>query len=187
MSATLTPGKLLTAEEFATMPPPADGARQELVQGRIIALPPVQGIHGIVAAEIAFLLRTACGRGPARLGFVTCESGFIVQRDPDTVCGPDVAFWRATEQPDLPAGYFAVPAAIVAEVLSPEDRMPRVREKVREYVAAGVRLVWLVNPETRTVTVYAGSMRGLELDDAETLDGGDVLPGFACRVAEFFP
>lgn len=60
------------------------------------------------------------------------------------------------------------------------------RAKIKEYLFYGVPLVWLVDPETRTVTEYRGTMRGTELDEADTLDGGDVLPGFSCKVAELF-
>ena len=55
------------------------------------------------------------------------------------------------------------------------------------YIAAGISLIWLVDPESRTVTVYAGRLRGLELDETDQLDGGDVLPGFACKVGDLFP
>ena len=71
-------------------------------------------------------------------------------------------------------------------MLSPDDRRAAVRDKIREYVTAGVRLVWLVDPETRTVLVYRGSLRGTEYDEADTLDGGDVLPEFTCQVADLF-
>jgi len=60
------------------------------------------------------------------------------------------------------------------------------RRKVREYIASGVRLVWVVDPETKTVMVYSGSMQGVEHDETDTLDGGDVLPGFTCKVADLF-
>ena len=73
------------------------------------------------------------------------------------------------------------------EVVSPNDRYPRVRRKVREYLEKGVRLIWVVDPVDRSVTVY----RSLEdediLTETETLEGCDVLPGFSCRVADFLP
>ncbi len=71
-------------------------------------------------------------------------------------------------------------------MLSPDDRRSAVRGKIREYVEYGVQLVWLVDPEPRTVTVYRGSMRGTELDESETLDDGDVLTGFSCKIADLF-
>jgi Uma2 family endonuclease len=184
MSATAT--KLLTAEEFAALPDPPDGSRQELVKGVVVTMPPPQGRHGVVCSKINRLLGNYVEAN--NLGWTTSnDSGTILERDPDTVRGPDVAFWRITRQPDVPDGYFEIPPDLAVEVLSPDDRRPRVREKIREYVAAGVPMVWLVDPDTRTVTVYTGRLRGLELDEADQLDGGDVLPGFACRVSDLFP
>lgn len=99
--------------------------------------------------------------------------------------GPDVAFWNIKRQPKLPEDYFEIPPDIAVEVLSPGDRQ-NVREKIKDYVKNGVKLIWLVDPDTRTVTVYQGSLRGSELDEADTLTGGDVLPGFTCLVSEMF-
>jgi Uma2 family endonuclease len=72
------------------------------------------------------------------------------------------------------------------EVLSPSDSRTQVRAKIKIYIENGVPLVWLADPETQTLTVYAGSLRGTELDPSDTIDGGTVLPGFSCQVAKFF-
>jgi Uma2 family endonuclease len=100
--------------------------------------------------------------------------------------GPDVAFWSIARQPAIPADYFEIPPDIAVEVLSPNDRRKDVREKIKEYVQNGVKLVWLADPDTRTIMVYPGSLRGIELDEADTLTGGEVLPGFSCKIAELF-
>lgn len=183
MSSLLTP--LLTAEEFGRLPDPPDGSKQELVKGVIVTMPPPKAIHGIVQAEIAALLRDVIR--PKRLGWIVTESGAVLDRDPDTVRGPDVAFYSIARQPTVPDDYFEIAPDLAVEVLSPDDRRSRVRAKIREYIAAGVRLVWLVDPETRTVLEYRGSLRGTEYDEADTLTGADVLPEFSCRVADFFP
>ena len=109
-----------------------------------------------------------------------------MERDPDSVFGPDIAFLSISRFPTPPEGYLEIPPDLVVEVLSPDDRRKHVREKIKDYVKNGVKLVWLVDPEMRTVTVYAGSLRGTELDESETITGGDVLPEFTCKVAEFF-
>jgi len=109
-----------------------------------------------------------------------------MERDPDTVFGPDVAFCSIARHPERPEGYLEIPPDLVVEVLSPDDRRKKVREKIKDYVKGGVKLVWLVDPEVKTVTVYAGSLRGTELDEMETITGGEVLPEFTCKVAEFF-
>jgi Uma2 family endonuclease len=110
----------------------------------------------------------------------------VLERGPDTVRGPDVAFWSIKRQPEMPEGYFLIPPDLAVEVLSPDDRRGDVRAKIKEYVFYSVPLVWLVDPETRTVLVYRGNMRGTELGDDDALDGGDVLPGFSCKVADLF-
>jgi len=115
---------------------------------------------------------------------VVVESGVILERDPDTVSGPDVSFYSIARHPEPPDQYFEIPPDLAVEVLSSDDRRPKVREKIREYILKGVKLIWLVDPESKTVTVYSGSLRGTEFDESETLDGGEVLPGFSCVIAE---
>jgi Uma2 family endonuclease len=177
--------KLITIEEFTKMPDPADGSQLELVRGEIVVMPLPKGKHGIYCSRIARLLGNVVE--PAKLGWVTTnDTGVILERDPDTMRGPDVAFWSITRQPAMPDDYFEIPPDIAVEVLSPDDRRSKVREKIKDYISNRVRLVWLLDPETRTVTVYHGSLRGTELDEADTLTGGDVLPGFSCQVADLF-
>jgi len=182
MSAVTT--RTITAEEFARMPNPADGSKQELVKGEIFEMPPVKGRHGIIQLEIGSILRAHVK--PKRLGWVAVESGTILERDPDTVRGPDVSFYSIARQPQMPEDYFEIPPDLAVEVLSPDDRRKKVREKIAEYVDSGVRLIWLVDPDAQTVTVYNGGQRGVEYIETDTLDGGDVLPGFTCPVADFF-
>ena len=75
---------------------------------------------------------------------------------------------------------------LAVEVLSPTDRLPEVRDKVEEWLSAGTRLVWLVDPAAHTVTVYR-TLDDLQLlSEHDVLDGGQVVPGFACRVRELF-
>jgi Uma2 family endonuclease len=182
MSAVAVP--LLTAEEFGRRPEPADGSKEELVKGVIVTMPPPKARHGLTQLLIGALLLAVVK--PNALGWVVTESGTIIDRDPDTVRGPDVAFYSIARQPTPPDDYFEIVPDLAVEVLSPGDRRGAVRDKIREYVAAGVRLVWLVDPDARTVLVYHGSLRGTEFDEADTIDGGDVLPQFSCRVADFF-
>jgi Uma2 family endonuclease len=177
--------KLVTIEEFEKIPDPPDGSLLELVRGEVIVMPSPKAKHGVICSEIARLLGNIVK--PAKLGWVTAnDAGVILEREPDTIRGPDVAFWSITRQPAMPADYFEIPPDIAVEVLSPDDRRKEVREKIKDYISHGVRLVWLVDAETRTVTVYHGSLRGTELDETDTLDGGDVLPNFSCTVADLF-
>lgn len=176
--------KLVTAEEFANFPEPSDGSKEELLRGEVISMPPPKGRHGGVQARIAYLLLSVVI--PGKLGWVRTESGVVVERDPDSVFGPDVTFLCIKRFPNPPDDYIETPADLVVEVRSPSDRPKYVRQKIKDYVKNGVKLVWLVDPELGTAMVYAGSMRGTELDESETITGGDVLPEFSCKVAEFF-
>jgi Uma2 family endonuclease len=183
--STAAPPKL-TADEFFRLPNPADGSKQELVRGEVVTMPPPGFRHGIVQTNIACLIQPFARAN--RLGRVTVESGVVTEEDPDTVRGPDVAFWGVEGLPagDVPVGYAPFPADLVVEVLSPSDRRRPVADKVREYLAHGTRMVWVVDPEDRNVTVYRQAAEGRLLWEDATITGEDVLPGFACRVAEFF-
>jgi Uma2 family endonuclease len=176
--------KLMTAEEFARRPEPADGSKEELVRGEIETMPPTRVRHGHVQGNAYMLLKSFVKSRD--LGWVVVESGVILDRDPDTVRGPDVSFWRKERMPELPEHYGEIPPDLVVAVLSPGDRPGRVRDKVTQYLASGVKLVWLVDPETRTVTVYAGKLPGAKLGETDSLDGGEVLPGFTARVSDLF-
>jgi Uma2 family endonuclease len=176
--------RLITAEEFALRPDPVDGSKEELVRGEIETMPPTKGRHGLVQGLTYWLLQNFVK--PNRLGWVVVESGVVLDRDPDTVRGPDVSFYSLGRHPQPPEDYFEIPPDLAAEVLSPDDRPGRVRDKIAQYLASGVKLVWLVDPETQSVTVYAGTLPGHKLSDTDTLDGGDVLPGFTARIADFF-
>lgn len=175
----------VTLHAFQQLPEPSDGSRLELVRGEVVVMPPPRGKHGVCCAKIAYLLMNFVM--PRQLGWVTTnDSGVILERNPDTVRGPDLAFWSITRQPVVPDGYFEIPPDLAVEVLSPTDRRSDVRAKIKDYLFYGVSVVWLVDPETQTVMVYTGNHRGVEYDTEDTLDGGVTLPGFTCRVADFF-
>ena len=178
--------KLMTADEFAQLPNPPDGSKQELVRGVIVTMPPPGFRHGLRQGRAYGLLdhyaRTT------RRGRVTVESGLVTERDPDTVRGPDVAFWSAERLPldREPEGYPDVAADLCIEVLSPNKRLRLIREKMREYFARGVRMVWIIDPEDRTIAIYRSLEEGRLLHENATLVVEDVLPGFSCPVADFF-
>jgi Uma2 family endonuclease len=183
---TTTAVKLITAAEFARMPEPPDGSKQELVRGEIVTMAAPGFRHGEVQLAVGSLLRHYARS--TRSGRATVESGLQTEFDPDTVRGPDVAFWSAERLPldQKPEVYADVAADLVVAVQSPSNRRRTTQEKIREYLNRGVRLVWVVDPEVRTVTVYRQPGEGRLLWEDATLTGEDVLPGFECRVAEFF-
>jgi Uma2 family endonuclease len=179
-----TTAALLTVEEFAAIPESA--GRFELVRGALRPMMAPLYDHGIVV--MAFGSRLLRFAGQDDLGDVMTEVGFVFERDPDTVYLPDIAFVRADRRPppDERRHYVEMAPDLVVEVLSPSNTANEIAEKVEIYPRAGVRLVWLVNPSRQTVTVHTPDHVARTLFAADTLDGGEVLPGFAVRVGELF-
>jgi Uma2 family endonuclease len=178
--------KLITAEEFARLPDPPDGSQQELVRGEIITMPPPGGMHGVCCLKIG--RRIGNFADEKQLGTVTTnDTGFVSERDPDTVRGPDVSYWGRERLPEVPVGYIEVPPDLAVEVVSPSDHFSRVQNKVREYLSRGVALVWVVDPEGRTVTIYRSRQQSAILEENDTLAAEDVLPGFKCLVRDVLP
>lgn len=101
---------------------------------------------------------------------------------------PDVSFVAAARIPEEgePEGAWPMPPDLAVEIVSPADLYEQVIAKIDEYLAAGVRQVWLISPEHRTVTAYSSPTEVKILQETDELDGGDVIPGFRCRVAELF-
>lgn len=183
---TPTATKLITAKEFAEMLDPPDGSKQELVRGAIITMPPPGFPHGRCQGKTYYVLETYARQ--TRAWLVTVETGVITETDPDTVRGPDVAVWKADRLSgeQLPEVYPEIPADLCVEILSPSETWRRINAKIREYLASGVKMVWIIEPERRTVTVYRQPNDGRVLSEDATLTVEDLLPGFSCRVAEFF-
>jgi Uma2 family endonuclease len=179
--------KLLTAEEFMRLPDPPDGSQQELVKGKVISMPPPKGIHGVCCLKIAGELNQYLKQHP--IGTATCnDAGFIVARGPDTVRGPDLAFWHRDRLAQMPEDeYTNIPPDLAVEVVSPDDTHSKLNHKVLQYIKCGVRMIWVVDPQLRIVTVYRSLSKSQVLENGDTLSGEDVLPGFACAVSELFP
>lgn len=178
--------QLVSAEEFLRMPGPAPGAKVELIQGEIVTMCRPGFRHGRRQLRVGSLL-DEYGRSSGR-GRAVVESGVITERAPDTVRGPDVSFWSVDRLPlDLePEGYPSTFPDLCVEILSPSNVLARIREKMQEYFNIGVRMVWIVDPEDRTVAVYRSLDEGQIFHESATLTCPDVLPGFQCQVREFF-
>ena len=185
MSAAPVEGAVpVTAEQLAELP--GDGLRRELVDGEILTMPPTGWVHGVVSAAVVHRLRSWVREHD--LGYaVGAETGFVLGRRPDTVRAPDAAFVRKDRMAGAsPAGFAELAPDLVVEVLSPSDRASEVTRKALAWVHAGVRLVWVVDPEVRAVTVHGPGGIALLDDPAAVLDGGDVLPGFTLPLAVLF-
>ena len=162
-----------------------DIGRCELVRGELRMMIPPGFQHGRITIK---LTRPIVNHVEAHgLGIVVAaETGFVLSRDPDTVRALDVAFVRAERGPGPERGYFPGAPDLAVEVLSPDDRPGYVCEKVAEWLEAGTRAVWVVDPRVRTVTVHTPAENPRVLREAEILDGGAVLPGFELAVRDIF-
>ena len=146
-------------------------------------MPPVKRLHGRVAAKLTIMLGQYVMAN--HLGEIFVESGYHIERNPDTVLGPDVSFIAADHYFDLPDGYTPGPPDLAIEVLSPSDRRGYVERKIRLYLQTGTRSVWLVDPRTRTVEVVSSlDNRRMLHEDDELVD--DTVPGFRVKVSEIF-
>jgi len=176
--------RLWTAEDLLAL---GEEARYELIEGRLVPMSPTGLSHGYMEARIVALLWTYLREHPIGI-LVTGKVGFVLRRDPDTVRAADIAFIRADRLPPegLPSGFFEGAPDLAVEILSPFDRYPDLLHKVSQWLEAGTRLVWVVDPVRRTVTAFQpdGALR--LLDESAELDGGDVLPGFRYPVQDLF-
>ena len=161
----------------------------ELVEGEIVEMPKPTGLHG----QITFLLSLKIGNYVVdnRLGVVTAsETGFVLERNPDgrdTVRGLDIAFIRGARVPAaLPDQLLDMAPDLAVEVISPSNEAADIHHKIRQLLAAGTTLVWIVYPSTRAVDVHSQS-GATTLEGDDRLSGGDVLPGFEIPVREIFP
>lgn len=175
----------MTAKELLRLPD--DGRRYELIKGELKVMTPASPRHGRIANMATFLLTRHVRQHD--LGVVyAAETGFKLREDPDTVRAADAAFVAKARIPPEgePEGYWAIAPDLVVEVISPSDSAPAVQSKVADWLAAGCRMVWLVYPSTQTVTEYRSWQKVQVLTADQTLEGNDVLPGFACLVRELF-
>ena len=177
--------KLLTADDLLRLY--GQGVRGELVRGVLYETASTGMEHGEIAAK--FVIRLGIFVQPRRLGrLTTSDSGVWLEREPDTVREPDVAF---TSSERLPLnvrvrGYSEVVPDLVVEIISPSDSMREVHEKAQMWLRSGVILVWVADPDTSTIAVYQSGVPVITLTENDTLDGAPVLPGFTLPVREVF-
>ena len=173
---------LVTADELLRTNLP--DKRVELVRGVLVVREPAGSRHGRVAMELARHLGNHVHTHG--LGAVyAAETGFTLARDPDTVRAPDVAFVQRERLPEPePVGFPALAPDLVVEVLSPGDRPGEVLAKVADWLAAGTRLVWVVDPDRRLARVYGADGSEQIVTEGLALTGEDVVPAFSCPLAD---
>ncbi|MEX1094406.1 MAG: Uma2 family endonuclease [Planctomycetales bacterium] len=175
---------LMTAEEFAQLP---NTRPYELVRGELVEMNRPTIRHGLVRRKVMPLLGNWADRSSA--GYVIPnDTGVVTERDPDSVRGPDCFFIGAERAPANLAGmkWLEVAPDLAVEVLSPSDRWSEVTAQVGEYLAFGVAEVWVIDPQQRELYRYRGDAGPAVLSEDDTLASETILPGFSCRVGEFF-
>ena len=182
---TITDTRLLTADDLLRLHD--DGVRGELIRGVLHETMPAGHEHGKIAMNLGFELVGFVK--PRRLGTVVAsDSGVWLERDPDTVREPDIAYTSAAKI-GLDAritGYAEAVPDLVVEIKSPSDSRREVHDKARMWLSHGVKLAWVVHPDTRTIDVHQPDRPVATIGADGTLDGADVLPGFNCTLQAVF-
>jgi Uma2 family endonuclease len=175
-----TTKRAATEEDLLAMP--KDGQKYELVDGEI-RVSPAGDRHSYVAAQLVALLVAFVKQH--RLGYVMgADAGFRLPSK--NVRSPDASFVASGRFPrdKVPDDFGSLAPDLAVEVLSPGDRPRYVLDKVGEYLEAGVRLVWVIDPRKGTATVYRSLSDVRKLGAEDSFDGEDVLPGFRCRLRD---
>ncbi len=187
MSAVLetTVEKPVTVEDFYEIA--FEGFRGELVGGELKETMPTSILHGIIAGRIAIILGFFVLQN--KLGEVlTAETGFRLFVDKKTVRVPDVSFLsneKLAEIKNVNKFYDGTPDLAI-EVISPSETYNDVQGKLEDYLSAGVKMVWIIRPENKTVTTYRTLSDFKILRESEELNGEEVLPNFKCNLTDIF-
>ena len=174
----------MTADELLVMP--HNGYRYELIKGELRQMPPAGSQHGRIASKIGWRLAQFVEENELGITYAA-ETGFIIDTAPDTVRAPDASFVskeraEATDE----EGFFPGSPDLAVEVVSPNDRASEVEDKAFDWLRAGAKMVIVLNPKTRTVTVYRGFDDVHMLTEGDTIDGGDVIPGWQLPLKDVF-
>jgi len=171
----------MTVEEFMNIDDEPN--RHELIEGELLTMPPPKLLHGRITANLIMILGQHVKAN--RLGQICAEGGFHIERDPDTVLGPDVSFIASARTGEPEDSYYPGPPDLAVEVLSPGDRKGLTERKLGLWLEAGTKSVWHVNPRRRTVEVIASTGERRTLHETDELVD-DTVPGFRVKVSEIF-
>jgi Uma2 family endonuclease len=173
---------LMTAEELIRLP--RDRYRYELVKGELLTMSPSEQ-HGVVTVYLTAPLATHVRTN--KLGIVFgAETGYILERNPDTVLAPDISFISNKRIETIPSGYLEIPPDLAVEVISPGESKAKVERKTAQWLALGAKDVWLVDPHKKTVEVYSAEAQTTVFHEADELVDYDLVPGFGVPVSEIF-
>ena len=179
-----TKQKLISADELLLMPR-GEGRRYELIRGVVVDKMPPGDKHGEVVVRIGTILTTyadANDFGATRAG----EPGYRLERDPDTVRAPDVAWIAPGRVPEGTQGYPELAPDLAVEVKSPGNSNPEMAAKAAMWLNYGSREVWVADPEQTTIAVHRPGADPATLSEDDVLDGGELLPGFTTPVWRLF-
>jgi Uma2 family endonuclease len=182
---TTTTPQLMTAAELLALPD--DGFRYELVRGELRRMSPAGRKHGRLIINLTTPLDEYVRAH--QLGVVyAAETGFLLATDPDLVRAPDAAFVRHEREATLPDddGFWPGAPDMAVEFVSPHDLYTEVDEKVLDWLDAGTRMVVIVNPRKRLVTAYRSRTEIALLTEQDTLEGGEVIPGWSLPIHVIF-
>ena len=159
----------------------------ELVRGHLVRLTPAGMEHGRIAGRLVVEVG-AYARAHGLGSVYAAETGYVLFRDPDTVRAPDVAFGSREREAAVRGhrGFFPGAPDLAVDVRSPDETLAQLAAKAGEYLAAGARLVWVVDPPADVVYAYVAGEEPRRLSGRDVLTGGDVLPGFALPLAQLF-
>ncbi len=179
--------KLFTVADLALLPSelPSGPVRYELDNGRLITMAPPGDVHGAVEGNLIAALKNQGefkGHGKARCG----EVGIVLWRNPDRVVGADAVFIATASLPirRSPEGYLETIPDLVVEVRSPNDTWASIQRKVADYLAAGVKVVWVVDAPSRQVMEHRPGRAAAVFGENDTLTVPDIIPGFQLAVRE---
>lgn len=175
----------MTADELFAIR--ADNFRCELVRGELRRTPLAVAEHGMICVNVIMLLGWHIKQHKLGIGLGT-GAGFKLGSNPDTVCAADAAFISRKRIPESGITETFWPGApdLAVEVLDPNETYSEVEEKIEDWLMAGTRAVWIVNPKRQSVAVYRSMKDVMHLSEGDELEGGDVVPGFRCKVSEIF-
>ncbi|MEO8497008.1 MAG: Uma2 family endonuclease [Planctomycetota bacterium] len=185
--ATVATSTMTAAEFFEWVHRPENSSKHfELERGEVIEMPPPGKYHGFVCGNVSRILGNfAASRGK---GYVcTNDAGVIVQSDPDTVRGPDVTFYEdAQTSDDMDRQYAAIPPVLAVDVMSPTDRINRMHIRIAQLLSRGVRMVWVIDPEARDVSICMPGRDPKLLTEKDILTADELLPGLRIPIRELF-
>lgn len=173
----------LSLEEFSRLPRGQE--RHELSAGELITMPPPKSLHTVVALVVLEILQAYLKRNP--FGRAIPETGYVLSRNPLTIRQPDISVLSKERiRSANPDDYFEGAPELAVEVVSPSDPAEDLQIKIDQYLGAGAKQVWVLYPKTKRIHLFYAGRSAKILDETETLEGGDLLPGFSVKVADLF-